>query len=93
MTKAELVKLFKEATQLTGVQAEEYLNRLGDIMAAELLAGGEAPLPGVGKLVVKRTAARKGRNPRTGQALTIPARRKVVFTAGKGLQAGLQNKE
>lgn len=83
MTKTELVKLFKEATQLTGVQAGEYLNRLGDIMAAELLAGGEAPLPGVGKLVVKRTAARKGRNPRTGKALDIPASRKVAVSLGK----------
>lgn len=83
MTKAEFIKAFKEATQLTGGQAEEYLNRLGDIMAAELLAGGEVPLPGIGKLVVKQTAARKGRNPKTGETLDIPASRKVVVNLGK----------
>lgn len=83
MTKGELIKAFKEATQLTGVQAEEYLNRFGDIMATELLAGGEMPLPGVGKLVVKQTKARKGRNPKTGEALDIPASRKVAVNLGK----------
>ncbi|MDR2745687.1 MAG: HU family DNA-binding protein [Desulfovibrio sp.] len=83
MTKSELINLLKEATQLAGVQAGEYLNRLGDIMAAELLAGGEVPLPGVGKLAVKQTNARKGRNPKTGAALDIPASRKVAVNLGK----------
>ena len=83
ITKKELVKLFWDATDLNAVQAEEYLNRLGDIIAAELLAGGEVPLPGVGKLVVKQTKARKGRNPKTGAALDIPAGRKVTVSLGK----------
>lgn len=88
MKKAEFVKLFKEATHdhLTGVQAEEYLNRLGDIMAAELIGGGEVPLPGVGKLVVKPTASRKGRNPKTGETIDVPASRKVVVSLGKGFK-------
>ncbi len=83
MNKAELVKAFAEATNLNGVVAKEYLNRLGDIMAAELLGGGEAPLPGIGKLAVKDTAARKGRNPKTGEAIDIPAGRKVVVSLSK----------
>jgi DNA-binding protein HU-beta len=90
MTKAELIKMFREATQLTGVQAEEYLNRLGDIMAAELLAGGEAPLPGVGKLVVRQTKARKGRNPKTGAVLDIPAGRRVAVNLGKEFKASFK---
>lgn len=83
MIKAELTKAFQEATQLTGVEAKEYLERLGDIMAAELLGGGEVPLPAIGKLVVKATAARKGRNPKTGAAIDIPASRKVSIKLGK----------
>lgn len=86
MTKAELVKAFQEATELTGVQAGEYINRLGDIMASELLGGGDVPLPGVGKLVVKGTAARKGRNPKTGEAIEIPAGKKVALKVGKELK-------
>lgn len=86
MTKAELVKAFQEATELTGAQAGEYLNRLGDIMAAELLGGGEVPLPGIGKLVVKEAAARTGRNPQTGEPIAIPAGKKVVLKVGKELK-------
>lgn len=83
MTKAELVKTFQEATQLPANQAQEYLERFGDIAAAELLGGGEIPLPGVGKLVIKDRAARKGRNPRTGEAVDIPAKRVLVVNLSK----------
>lgn len=86
MNKTEFIKTFKEATGLPGLEAEEYLNRLGDIMATELLAGGEVPIPGVGKLVVKETAARKGRNPRTGESLEIAASRKVSVNLSKSFK-------
>lgn len=89
MTQAQLVKLFKEATQLTGVQAEEYLNRLCDIMAAELLGGGEVTLPNLGKLQVVQRAARKGRNPRTGKAIKIAASKSVKFNISKRLKESL----
>lgn len=89
MTKAELIKAWQEATQLNGVDAKEYLERLGDIMAAELLGGGEVPLPAIGKLTVKQTAARKGRNPRSGEAIDIPARKKVLLKIGKELKESL----
>jgi len=83
MTKAELVKLYAEATQLPVGEAGECLERLGDIMAAELLGGGSVPLPGVGKLVIKARAARTGRNPKTGEPLDIPAKRALVVNMGK----------
>lgn len=62
---------------------ESALAAFCDVAAAELIGGGEIPLPGLGKLKVKRTSARTGRNPRTGEAIEIPASRKVVFTPGK----------
>ena len=86
MTKTELAKMFAEATQLPATHAKEYLERLGDIMAAELLAGGEVHLPSIGKLVVKTTAARKGRNPRTGKEIAIKASKAVKFTPSKALK-------
>lgn len=56
---------------------------LCEVAAAELLGGGEVSLPGLGKLKVKETNARTGRNPRTGEMIDIPAGRKVVFTPGR----------
>lgn len=52
--------------------------------------GGELSLPGVGKLKVKQAAARPGRNPKTGETLTIPAHKKVVFTACKELKEAMK---
>ena len=95
MTKAELVKAFKEATQattapLTIAQAQEHLERLGDICVAELCGGGEVPLLSIGKLKVTTTAARSGRNPRTGAVIQIPAKKRVVLAVGKELKESLQ---
>jgi DNA-binding protein HU-beta len=91
MTRTELVEAYREATGLSKKQAAEYLDRLGDIMATELLGGGEAPLPGIGNLAVREVAARKGRNPRTGEPITIPAGRKVVLKVGKSMREALRD--
>lgn len=61
-----------------------------DVAAAELLGDGEVPLPGIGKLKAKKTAARKGRNPRTGESVDIPAGKKVRFVACKELKEALK---
>ena len=68
---------------------ESALAAFCDVAAAELIGGGEIPLPGLGKLKVKRTSTRTGRNPRTGEAIEIPASRKVVFTPGKEFREAL----
>ncbi len=90
MTKAELIKAWQEATGLGGKQAQEYLERLGDIMAAELLGGGDVPLPRIGKLVVRTTAARAGRNPQTGAVIEIPAGKKVALKVASELKEALK---
>ena len=69
---------------------ENTFNAMCSVMAAELLGGGEISLPGVGKLKVKKTAARKGRNPRTGKSIDIPAGSKVVFTPCKELKEAMK---
>ena len=68
---------------LSRADMESALAAFCDVAAAELIGGGEIPLPGLGKLKVKGTSARTGRNPRTGETIEIPASRKVVFTPGK----------
>lgn len=69
---------------------ENTFKAICSVIAAELLGGGEISLPGVGKLKVKETAARKGRNPKTGEAIDIPARNKVVFAACKELKEAMK---
>jgi DNA-binding protein HU-beta len=51
---------------------------------------GEVPLPGLGKLKGKPRQARKGRNPRTGAEIDIPASMGVSFAPGKALDAVLK---
>lgn len=74
---------------LNRTDMESALAAFCDVAAAELIGGGEIPLPGLGKLKVKGTSARSGRNPRTGEIIEIPANRKVIFTPGKEFRGAL----
>jgi len=56
------------------------------IAQLELKKGGEVTIPGIGKLTVKTSAARKGRNPSNGEAIDIPAKQKPHFSAAKVLK-------
>lgn len=93
MTKAELInQLYKEhAGELPAKYiVENTYNALCSVMAAELLGGGEVPLSGIGKLKAKKTEARKGRNPRTGVEITIPAGMRVAFVPCKEMKEALK---
>lgn len=96
MTKQELVKTVAQTLQekhpdrdVSAVMVEVVLEALGDVAAAELLGGGEIPLPGLGKLKCREVAARRGRNPRTGETLTIPAHKTVAFAACRALKEAM----
>lgn len=92
MDKSEFIKQAlktvreKHSRNLNATDMEKALQSFSSVAAAELLAGGEVPLPDLGKLKVGTTNARTGRNPRTGEAIDIPAGRKVVFTPGKNFK-------
>lgn len=85
-TKKELIDQLAERTQLPKNVTEKFIDALGEATQAALAAGEEVTLPGIGKLSVKERAAREGRNPQTGQTLTIPARKVPGFTALKILK-------
>ena len=91
MTKEDLVRNVTERSRihlgrsLCQADVEAVFQALKDVAAQELTAGGEVPLPGLGKLKTKDRAARMGRNPRTGEAVTIPARRVAVFVPSEKL--------
>lgn len=98
MTKQELIKAVAQTIRtahpdrrVTAVMVEATLDALVDVAAAELLGGGEIPLPGLGKFRGRATKARSGRNPRTGTAVDIPAGKKVVFTTCKELKEAMKS--
>jgi DNA-binding protein HU-beta len=90
MTKAEFVKTLKEQAGLsTLAQAEAAYEKLFAIIGATLKKGDDVAITGFGSFKVVNRKARKGRNPRTGKELKIPARKAVKFTAGKALKESL----
>ena len=90
MTKAEFVKVLKEKAGLaTLAQAEAAYDGLFGIIKATLKKGDDVSITGFGSFKVVKRKARKGRNPRTGKELKIPAKKAVKFTPGKALKENL----
>jgi DNA-binding protein HU-beta len=90
MTKAELVKILKEKTSLaTLAQAEAACDGLFTLLAETLKKGDSVAITGFGSFKVVERKARKGRNPRTGEEIKIPASKAVKFTPGKSLKESL----
>ena len=87
MTKAELVdKIHAKAGLSTKAQAEGALDATIAVLADALAAGDSVTFTGFGSFKVTERAPRKGRNPRTGEAIDIPAGKVVKFTPGKMLK-------
>lgn len=86
MKKAEFIAKLAEASKYNKSVCEAFWDLCTDIIAEELIGGGEITLSNIGKLKVKTTKARKGRNPKTGEEIQIPAKKKVVFTVSKELK-------
>jgi len=90
MTKAEFVKTLKEHVGLsTLAQAEAAYEKLFAIIGASLKKGDAVAISGFGSFKVVQRKARKGRNPRTGKEIKIPASKTVKFTVGKALKESL----
>lgn len=86
MTKADLIARMAKGGKISKAAAERALNSATDAIAAELRGGGRLILPGFGTFSVGHRKARTGRNPQTGQRITIPATRAPKFKAGKELK-------
>ena len=86
MNQSELIAKVASISGESRKAAEAVLKTAADVIAAELQEGGEVALPGLGKLYARDKAARTGRNPKTGEAITIAARRAPAFTAAKVLK-------
>ena len=85
MNKADLVTKMSTDAGLTKVQATAALESLMDGIAKTLKAGKKITLVGFGTFSVKKRAARKGRNPATGETIKIKAKKVARFKMGKEL--------
>ena len=85
----QLAAQLAEKHELPKKQANEMLDDLVGIISKQLKKGSRIRLNGLGILVVRRRAARMGRNPATGEAIKIKASKKVAFRAAKELKESI----
>ncbi|MBD1863062.1 MULTISPECIES: HU family DNA-binding protein [Trichocoleus] len=83
MNKGELVDAVAEKANVTKKQAEAALTAVFDVIQATVAAGDKVTLVGFGSFEARERQAREGRNPKTGEAMTIPATKVPAFSAGK----------
>lgn len=86
MNKSELVKHIAASAGLTQAQATAALQAVETGVIDTLANGGEVALVGFGTFSVKDRAERTGRNPKTGEEITIAAAKVPTFKAGKALK-------
>lgn len=86
MTKADLVERVAEQADMTKKDAEQLVEIIFDSITASLNRGEKIELRGFGSFRVRDRNSRKGRNPKTGEAVDIPAKRVAYFKPGKELK-------
>ncbi len=86
MSKAELVEKIASQAGLTKADVERAVNAFVNVVTAGLKAGEDITLVGFGTFTTGERAARQGRNPQTGETITIAAKRVVKFKPGKALR-------
>ncbi len=85
MNKAELISAIAEKSGLSKANAKKALDAFIETVTEALAKGDRVSLVGFGSWKVAERKARKGRNPRTKEVITIPAKKVVKFSAGAGL--------
>lgn len=85
MNKSDLIKKIASDAGITQTQAKAALQTVEVGIVEALINGENVQLVGFGTFTVKSHKARKGRNPKTGEELKIPAKNVVKFKAGKGM--------
>ncbi len=86
MNKNELISSIANETGLTKTDSAKALDAFVSSITSALKSGDEVRLVGFGTFAVSKRSATKGRNPRTGKEINIPARNQAKFKAGKALQ-------
>ncbi len=89
ITKDQLISDLAETTDLQKSDVRALLEQLSEIVADALENDGEINLPGIGKLKLSERPARTGRNPQTGKAIQIAAKKVIKLVPAKALVDGL----
>ncbi|MCQ6266036.1 HU family DNA-binding protein [Fictibacillus sp. WQ 8-8] len=90
MNKTDLVNTVSEQTQLSKKDATKAVDAVFEAIAETLKEGDKVQLIGFGNFEVRERAARKGRNPQTGQEIEIAASKVPAFKPGKALKDALK---
>jgi DNA-binding protein HU-beta len=86
MNKSEFISAVAEAAGLSKADASRAVDAFADVVANVLKRGDSVSLVGFGTFEVRERQARTGRNPRTGETMTIAASKAPSFKAGKALK-------
>lgn len=86
MSKAFLSKVIQESADLSSVTARRAATNLLDAVVRQIKTAGRFTLPGFGTFHVRKTKARKGLNPRTGEPIKVKAGKTVRFKASPSLK-------
>ncbi len=93
LTKADIVARVYAQGMLTKAEAAESVEQTLELIKAALESEDEVLVSGFGKWSVRRKAARRGRNPQTGEPLTLPPRKVVTFKPSRVLKAKVQGQD
>ncbi len=86
MNKTELIAEVSKKMESTKKDAEKAINAVFATVEETLVKGDNVQLIGFGTFEAKKRAARKGRNPQTGEEIKIPASKTATFRVGKNLK-------
>jgi integration host factor subunit alpha len=89
LTKSELAVMLFEQIGLNKREAKDLIDAFFDRITNQLVEGQDVKISGFGNFEVRTKVARPGRNPRTGEVVTIPSRRVVTFRASGALKEKL----
>ena len=86
MTKAELVEIIREKTAFARHESAEFVEQVFEIIKETLEKGEKIKISGFGNFVVREKRPRRGRNPKTGEEMTIAERRVLTFKPSQTLR-------
>jgi DNA-binding protein HU-beta len=86
MTQTAIVRELAETTGVNGKVAKQFIEALAALAVRETKKNGVFVMPGIGRLVRAERKARVGRNPATGEAIKIPAKKVVKFRIAKSVK-------
>lgn len=86
MTKNDLIEKVAKKSHLTRRAAADAVNSTFDLIRENLVRGEKTIITGFGTFLVRKRAARRGRNPQTGETIQLPGKKLPSFTAGKTIK-------